>query len=422
MNTKFTKDDLIHLSGLFEKQSFDELNAELDAFLKLGDNAILLNLKGAMLIAQEKYSEAEEVLDRLISKFDISIDGKINLANVYHKTNRSDLALNILKELILIDELNAETKHTLNNNIGMIYNELSEYDDAILYLNKALELNSNSIETLKGLGAAHRGKYNYQDAITYYERIISIIENDKLHPDLFSEVCMELTQLYRSVYNYAKADEYLKCGPGIISISDKSVDSNLFSQLQVQTDAADNFIGYWAINDDKLMEQIINFFDQNPTLQSPGRSGGQINTDHKKSIDISILPSSLKDQKFDIFSKYSDILIALFNDYKCRWPMLDKIPLYFSNLNIQKYETGGHFQGYHAERLNKGTMHRMFAWMTYLNDVEDGGCTYFPNFDLRFKPKKGTTLIWPSDWTHIHCGEVVNSGEKYIINGWFELT
>ena len=64
----------------------------------------------------------------------------------------------------------------------------------------------------------------------------------------------------------------------------------------------------------------------------------------------------------------------------------------------------------------------MFAWMTYLNDVEDGGCTYFPNFDLRFKPKKGTTLIWPSDWTHTHCGEVVNSGEKYIINGWFELT
>ena len=89
MNTKFTKDDLIHLSGLFEKQSFDELNAELDAFLKLGDNAILLNHKGAMLIAQEKYSEAEEV-DRLIS-VDISIDGKINLFNVYHKQNRSIL-------------------------------------------------------------------------------------------------------------------------------------------------------------------------------------------------------------------------------------------------------------------------------------------------------------------------------------------
>ena len=78
MNTKFTKDDLIHLSGLFEKQSFDELNAELDVFLKLGDNAILLNLKGATLIAQEKYLEAEKVLDRLASKFVISIDLPFN--------------------------------------------------------------------------------------------------------------------------------------------------------------------------------------------------------------------------------------------------------------------------------------------------------------------------------------------------------
>jgi len=422
MNKKFTKDDLIYLSGLFDKQCFDELNDKLDGFLKLGDNAILLNLKGATLIAQEKFLEAEEVLNHLVTKFDQSIDGNINLANVYHKTNRSDIALNKLKDLLLVDQLNSGTEQILNNNIGMIYNEHSEYDEAIKYLNQALDLNSNAIETLKGLGAAYRGKFKYKEAITHYEKIITIIENDKVHPDLFSEVCMELTQLYRSIYNYAKADEYLKRGPGLISISDNSVGSNLFSQLEVKSDITDNFIGYWSINDDKLMDQIVNFFDENPTLQSPGRSGGQINTNHKKSIDISVLPSSLKDEKFDMFNKYSDILIALFNDYKRRWPMLDTIPLYFSNLNIQKYETGGHFQGFHAERLNKASMHRMFAWMTYLNDVEDGGCTYFPNFDVRFKPKKGTTLIWPSDWTHIHCGEVVNSGEKYIINGWFELT
>ena len=38
MNTKFTKDDLIYLSGLFDKQCFDELIDKLDGFLKLGDN------------------------------------------------------------------------------------------------------------------------------------------------------------------------------------------------------------------------------------------------------------------------------------------------------------------------------------------------------------------------------------------------
>ena len=422
MNKKLTKDDLNQLGNLFEKQHFDELNERLDGFLKLGDNAILLNLKGATLIAQEKFFDAEKVLDHLVDKFDNFIDGEINLANVYHKTNRSDIALIKLKELLLIDHLNIDTEQTLNNNIGMIYNELSEYDEALKYLSKAHDLNSNDISTLKSLGAVYRGKKKYQESINYYEKIINLLENDKLHPDLFSEICMELTQLYRSIYNYAKADEFLNRGPGLISISDKSVDNKLFSKLEVSAHNSDNFIGYWSINDDLLMDQIVNFFDENPTLQAPGRAGGQININHKKSIDISVLPSSLKNKKYDVFNKYSEILITLFNDYKGRWPMLDSIPLYFSNLNIQKYETGGHFQGYHAERLNKASMHRMFAWMTYLNDVEDGGCTYFPNFDIRFKPKKGTTLIWPSDWTHIHCGEVVNSGEKYIINGWFELT
>ena len=57
--------------------------------------------------------------------------------------------------------------------------------------------------------------------------------------------------------------------------------------------------------------------------------------------------------------------------------MLDEYPYIFKSKYSKKYETGGHFQGYHAERLNKGTMHRMFAWMTYLNDVEDGAVHIF---------------------------------------------
>jgi len=142
MNKKLTKDDLNQLGNLFEKQHFDELNERLDGFLKLGDNAILLNLKGATLIAQEKFFDAEKVLDHLVDKFDNFIDGEINLANVYHKTNRSDIALIKLKELLLIDHLNIDTEQTLNNNIGMIYNELSEYDEALKYLSKAHDLNS----------------------------------------------------------------------------------------------------------------------------------------------------------------------------------------------------------------------------------------------------------------------------------------
>jgi uncharacterized membrane protein len=66
-------------------------------------------------------------------------------------------------------------------------------------------------------------------------------------------------------------------------------------------------------------------------------------------------------------------------------------------------------------------MHRIFAWMTYLNDVNQGGETCFEHFDLKVKPITGQTLIWPAEWTHAHKGEVLLKGNKYIITGWMHF-
>ena len=60
----------------------------------------------------------------------------------------------------------------------------------------------------------------------------------------------------------------------------------------------------------------------------------------------------------------------------------------------------------------------MLVFMTYLNDVLDGG-TEFKYQKLITKAKKGLTLIWPSDFTHTHKGQISNTSEKYIITGWF---
>ena len=59
--------------------------------------------------------------------------------------------------------------------------------------------------------------------------------------------------------------------------------------------------------------------------------------------------------------------------------------------------------------------------MTYLNDVNDGGATYFSHYDLEVKPIKGLTLIWPAEWTHAHRGNVLKTGLKYIITGWLHF-
>ena len=61
--------------------------------------------------------------------------------------------------------------------------------------------------------------------------------------------------------------------------------------------------------------------------------------------------------------------------------------------NIQKYEEGGHFASIHCERGSIPHMHRVFAWMTYLNDVDSGGETYFEHFNLKIKPELLTILL-----------------------------
>ena len=59
------------------------------------------------------------------------------------------------------------------------------------------------------------------------------------------------------------------------------------------------------------------------------------------------------------------------------------------------------------------------AWMVYLNDVPEGGETEFLYQKLKVKPKKGTVLIWPGGYTHLHRGNPPMS-DKYIATGWYQ--
>jgi hypothetical protein len=56
--------------------------------------------------------------------------------------------------------------------------------------------------------------------------------------------------------------------------------------------------------------------------------------------------------------------------------------------------------------------------MTYLNDVTDGGETGFFYQDVKIKPQKGLTLIWPADWTFTHRGQISQTSEKMVVTGW----
>jgi prolyl 4-hydroxylase len=184
-----------------------------------------------------------------------------------------------------------------------------------------------------------------------------------------------------------------------------------------------NFVGSWNIDDNKLCAKIIDIFENRKDLQRKGVTGYGKDEKAKKSTDISLDPKSIIEEEFVDIKTYIDKLYQCYQDYKDQWPFLKQniTTLDIPSFNIQKYEPGGHYNLMHCERGSLQSMHRVFAWMTYLNDVEDGGETYFKHFDLKIKPKTGNTLIWPAEWTHAHKGETLNKGNKYIITGWMHF-
>ena len=184
-----------------------------------------------------------------------------------------------------------------------------------------------------------------------------------------------------------------------------------------------NFIGAWNIENNELCKNIISFFQNNSNLHFQGVTAGGKNLNSKKRTDISIRPDLLKEEKFSLLKEYINELHKCYLDYLEQWPFLKRMAskMDIGPFNIGEYLPGGHFSNEHSERTSIDTLHRLFAFITYLNDVEDGGETKFSHYNISIKPEIGKTIIWPAEWTHAHTGEILNSGKKYIITGWLHF-
>ena len=76
-----------------------------------------------------------------------------------------------------------------------------------------------------------------------------------------------------------------------------------------------HFIGCWDIQNKKLCNDLINFFDVNKDMQQEGiTSGGKI-IEAKSRVDISIKPHDLKDKKFHVFNQFFGTLHNCYKDY-----------------------------------------------------------------------------------------------------------
>ena len=187
-----------------------------------------------------------------------------------------------------------------------------------------------------------------------------------------------------------------------------------------KTNSTPTFIGSWVIEPPSLCDELITYFEANIQKQRIGTTLGGRNLHAKDRVDMSIAPNEIHLPGNELFKTYIDNLFTCYKDYLVQWPFLKEMgkKLEIGEFNFGRYHKGQHFQQIHTERSGLSTLHRVLAWMTYLNDVDEGGETYFSHYDINVQPKKGLTIIWPAEWTHAHRGNVLVGESKYMLTGW----
>jgi prolyl 4-hydroxylase len=87
-----------------------------------------------------------------------------------------------------------------------------------------------------------------------------------------------------------------------------------------------------------------------------------------------------------------------------------------SDLTLKRYRpaSGEQFQLHFDSIYSVANRYLVMLW--YLNDVQEGGETRFPQLNISVRPQAGRLLIFPPYWMYQHEGVPPKSGEKFILS------
>lgn len=179
-----------------------------------------------------------------------------------------------------------------------------------------------------------------------------------------------------------------------------------------------NFLMGWYADDTSFCDELIEWHQKDPeNVKSSGVFSSGQNTNIKHSVDSSFRPDTLS------WLLYGDVIkqcsVRYQEKYNYSGSMECKVA---EGFNVQWYPVGGGYKIWHYERCSAEypISTRQLVFMTYLNDLDDGGTEFFYQ-NLRIKAEKGLTLFWPADWTFTHRSQVSHNKEKYIATGWLNI-
>ena len=168
---------------------------------------------------------------------------------------------------------------------------------------------------------------------------------------------------------------------------------------------------------DQVCNDLIQYHKDNKEYKTSGTFGDNTQVDHsiKESTDVTFYNNSSSSAVKNYFAELQQGYNAYAQAFNIQSLQLTTEQAH----NIQYYPPKGGFKQWHWERASHGPANRQLVYMTYLNDVTDGGGTEWLYQDYKLEAKKGLSVIWPADFTHTHRGIVSATQEKWIVTGWF---
>ncbi len=186
----------------------------------------------------------------------------------------------------------------------------------------------------------------------------------------------------------------------------------------------ETFIREYQLADTSICDAMLELFGKavDAGLVRDGQAGKHAAADQrvKKSTDFSLERADALGGADDFKqAAYRAELFGFLNDYMRDTKILEHGGRFRMRHapQIQWYKPGEGFYAWHVDSAYAES-DRALAFITYLNDVKDGGGTEFFHQGFVATPRKGNTVIFAAGLTHVHRGVVSPTEHKYILTGW----
>jgi hypothetical protein len=166
--------------------------------------------------------------------------------------------------------------------------------------------------------------------------------------------------------------------------------------------------------DDSLCRQLIESFGSLQRFQKQNGRGIRAGLEESAWTELNV--TSLADAPFlSMMRSFVDRALQRYNQDINLPIAIPNTPL-LSEFVIKRYRPGldEQFQ-LHFDAINF-VANRYLVLLWYLNDVAEGGETFFPALNHKVSAQAGRLLMFPPYWMYQHRGMQPKSGDKYILS------